>query len=184
MSGVWSVRVGLRVSVNHVCVGVWKCVHSGIALCLGVKSLESATDICSLMHLRVEFVLEDVQVVGGGDGDDVLSRVPGRVENLLGEVQAVHADVIFPPLSSSGADPSRFQYSSRFAALSRRLQGHVTFGVPVEHAEEVVVGSCHDDTEQRRRIQSLTSKTLLYLLSTHHRFPAHPPFLLHKIYLM
>lgn len=70
------------------------------------------------MHLRVEFVLEDVQVVGGGDGDDVLSRVPGRMENLLGEVQAVHADVVFPALSPSGADPSRFQDSSRFAALS------------------------------------------------------------------
>lgn len=108
------------------------------------------------MHLRVEFVLEDVQVVGGGDGDDVLARVPGRVEDLLGEVQAVHADVVLPALSSGGADPPRLQDSSGFAALSRRLQGHVAFGVPVEHAEEVVVGSGHDHTEERERRERIS----------------------------
>lgn len=70
------------------------------------------------MQLRVEFVLEDVQVVGGGDGDDVLGRVPGRVEDLLGEVQAVHADVVLPALSSGGADPPRLQDGPGFAALS------------------------------------------------------------------
>lgn len=47
-----------------------------------------------LVHVGVHLVLEDVQVVGGRDGDDVLGRVPGRVQDLLGEVQAVHADVV------------------------------------------------------------------------------------------
>lgn len=70
------------------------------------------------MHLRVELVLEDVQIVGGGDGDDVLSRMPRCVEDLLGEVQAVHADVVFPALSSSGTHPAWLEDSSGFAALS------------------------------------------------------------------
>lgn len=70
------------------------------------------------MHLGVELVLEDVQIVGGGDGDDVLSRMPRCVEDLLGEVQAVHADVVFPALASSGTHPAWLEDSSGFAALS------------------------------------------------------------------
>ena len=132
-------------------VYVRKCVHSGIGVCSGVNSFVSTADILSLMHLRVEFVLEDVQVVGGCDGDDVLVWVPGRVQDLLGEVQAVHADVILPALSSGGTDPPWLQDGAGFAALSRCLQGHVALGVPVEHAEEVVVGSGHDHAEKRKR---------------------------------
>lgn len=101
------------------------------------------------MHLRVEFVLENVQIVGGSDGDDVLGRVPRRVEDLLGKVQAVDADVILTALPSGGADPSGLEDGPGFAALPRCFQGHVTLGVPVEHAEEVVVGSCHDDTDEQ-----------------------------------
>lgn len=97
---------------------VHKCVHSGIVVCSGVNSFVSTADFRSLMHLRVEFVLEDVQVVGGGDGDDVLIRMPGCVEDLLGEVQAVHTDVVLPALSSSGTDPPWLKDSSGFAALS------------------------------------------------------------------
>lgn len=116
------------------------------------------------MHLRVELVLEDVQVVGGGDGDDVLIRVPGSVEDLLGEVQAVHADVVLSALSPSGTNPPRLQDSPGFAALPRRLQGHVAFGVPVEHAEEVVVSSGHDHTEKRReRISNYNVETFILL---------------------
>ncbi len=152
---------------NHVyvCVGVLgiflgvyvrRCVHSGIVVCLGVNSFVSTAEIRSSMHLRVQFVLEDVQVVGGSDGDDVLCRVPGCVENLLGEVQAVHTDVILPAFSSGGTDSPWLEDSSGFAALSRRLQGHVTFGVPVEHAEEVVVGSGHDHTGRRKRREKIS----------------------------
>lgn len=87
-------------------------------MCSGVNAFVSTADIHSLMHLRVEFVLEDVQVIGGSNGDDVLIRVPGCMEDLLGEVQAVHTDIILPALSSGGADPSRLQDSSGFAAFS------------------------------------------------------------------
>lgn len=113
--------------IAYMCAGVlgiflWvyvrKCVHSGIVVCSGVNSFVSTADIRSLMHLRVEFVLEDVQVVGGSDGDDVLARVPGCMEDLLGEVQAVHTDVVLPALSSGSTDPPRLQDCPGFAALS------------------------------------------------------------------
>ena len=35
-------------------------------------------------------LLEEEEVVGGGHGDDVLLRVPGSVQDLLVEVQAVN----------------------------------------------------------------------------------------------
>lgn len=42
----------------------------------------------------LELVLEDEQVVCGGDGDDALVWVPRRVEYLLVEVQAVYANLV------------------------------------------------------------------------------------------
>lgn len=101
-----------------------------------------------LVHVGVHLVLEDVQVVGGRDGDDVLGRVPGRVQDLLGEVQAVHADVVPSPLAAH-AHPPRLEHCPGLAALPRRLQRHIPLGVPVKHAEEVVVGSGHDDAGGR-----------------------------------
>lgn len=35
-------------------------------------------------------LLEEEEVVGGGHGDDVLLRMPGSVQDLLVEVQAVN----------------------------------------------------------------------------------------------
>ena len=46
-----------------------------------------------------ELVLQQEEVVGGGHGDDVLVRVPGRVEDLLVEVQAVHVDLVLLPFA-------------------------------------------------------------------------------------
>lgn len=46
----------------------------------------------------VDLVLEDVEVVGGCYGDDVLVWVPRSVEDLLAEVQAVDADLILTTL--------------------------------------------------------------------------------------
>lgn len=125
--------------------------------CMRVNSVSPTGDVHSLMHLRVEFVLKDVQIIGGSNGDDVLRRVPGRVEDLLGEVQAVHADVVFPPLPSGRADPPGFQDGSGLAALPRGLQGHVAFGVAVKHAKEVVVCSCHNHTAWKQ-MRGLTSQ--------------------------
>lgn len=46
----------------------------------------------------VDLVLEDVQVVCGCDGDNVLLGVPRGVEDLLAEVQAIDADLILTTL--------------------------------------------------------------------------------------
>ena len=43
---------------------------------------------------RLKLVLQEEEVVGGRDGDDVLRRVPGSVEDLLVEVQTVDVDLV------------------------------------------------------------------------------------------
>lgn len=52
--------------------------------------------LCSL----VDFVLEYVQVIGGGYSNDALRGVPGWVEDLLIEVQTVHTNLVFLPLAA------------------------------------------------------------------------------------
>lgn len=42
----------------------------------------------------LELVLEYKEVVGGSHGDDTLVRMPRRVQDLLVEVQAVHAYLV------------------------------------------------------------------------------------------
>lgn len=42
----------------------------------------------------LELVLQYEQVVGGGDGDDALVRVPRRVQDLFVEIEAVDADLV------------------------------------------------------------------------------------------
>lgn len=100
-----------------------------------------------LVHVGVHLVLEDVQVVGGCDSDDVLGRVPGRVQDLLGEVQAVHADV-----ASQSPLAARTRVAGTHGACSPQ-------GPPGSHPAwcsgqtcgRVVVGSSHDDAGGRRR---------------------------------
>lgn len=72
--------------------------------------------------------------------------MPGSVQDLLIEVQAVHADLVLLPLASRGHF-AWFERSPRFAALPGRLQRDVPPGVAVKHSEEVVVGAGHDGTE-------------------------------------
>lgn len=95
-------------------------------------------------HARplVDLVLEDVEVVGGGNGDDVLLRVPRGVKDLLAEVQAVNADLILPPLPTH-THLAGLQNRSGFAIFSGCFQRDVTFGVPVKHSEKIVVGTGH-----------------------------------------
>lgn len=102
------------------------------------------------MPTLIHLVLKYIQVVCGGYSDDVLLGVPGRVQNLLVEVQAVHADLVLLPLAA-GADLARLQHRTRLVVLPGRLQGDISLGVPVEHPEEVVVGPCHDDAAGRGR---------------------------------
>lgn len=110
-----------------------------------VKALSSGAP-----NLLVDFVLENVQVVGGCHSYHVIFGVPGSVEDLLVEVQAVHADFILLPLAASGHF-ARFERSPGFAALPGRLQCDVPPGVAVKHSEEVVVGASHDGTDGERQ---------------------------------
>lgn len=71
--------------------------------------------------------------------------MPGSVEDLLVEVQAVHADFVLLPLAASGHFAG-LERGPWFAALPGRLQCDVPPGVAVEHSEEVVVGAGHDGT--------------------------------------
>ena len=49
----------------------------------------------------LKFVLIDVKIVGGGHSNDILVRVPRSVQNLFVEIEAVNADFVLLPLSSS-----------------------------------------------------------------------------------
>ena len=44
--------------------------------------------------MSLELVLKEEQVVGGGDCNDVLGRMPGSVQDLLVEVQTVDVDLV------------------------------------------------------------------------------------------
>lgn len=74
----------------------------------------------------VDLVLEDVQVVCGCDGDNVLLRVPRSVEDLLAEVQAINADLVlttlpaYTHLEDAGRDrhPDEIKQVQRFAPKS------------------------------------------------------------------
>lgn len=77
------------------------------------------------------------------------------MEDLLVEVQAVHADLVLLPLATGGHF-TWFKCGPWFAALSGCLQCDVPPGVPVKHSKEVVVGACHDGTaEESKKIYSM-----------------------------
>lgn len=107
----------------------------------------------------VDFVLEYVQVVGGSHGNNVVGRMPGRVQNLLIEVQTVHTDLVLLPLPSWTHSPG-LQTGSRLAVLSGSFQGHVPPRVSVKHPEEVVVGPRHDRTVQTEREECVSWQAL------------------------
>ena len=71
--------------------------------------------------------------------------MPGGVQDLLVEVQAVHADLVLATLPAH-THAAGLEHGAGLAALPGRLQGHVPPGAPVEHPEEVVVGARHDHT--------------------------------------
>ena len=90
-----------------------------------------------------KLVLEYEQIVGGGDGDDVLRWMPGGVQDLLVEVEAVHAHLVLFPLAA-GANLLGLERRLGPGDVARRLERHVALRRPVEHAEEVVVRAGED----------------------------------------
>lgn len=101
------------------------------------------------LPLRVDAVLKDVQVVSGCYGDDILSWVPSHVQDLLGEVQAIHTHISTTTLPSSVHTPGP-QHRPGLAAFSPGLQCDASPCLPVKHPEEAIVGSCHDHAKKRR----------------------------------
>lgn len=68
---------------------------------------ESQTGMSSSQQMLFHVFLVNVEIVGGGHGDDVVQRVPGGVEDLPVKVQTVYADLILLPLPTCA-------YSARF----------------------------------------------------------------------
>lgn len=102
------------------------------------------------LRLGVDAILEDVQVVGGCYGDDILRWMPSHVQDFLGEVQAVDAHISTATLATSVHPPGP-QYGPWLATLSPSLQRYASTRLPVKHPEEAVVGAGHDDTGDRQR---------------------------------
>lgn len=110
------------------------------------------------LRLSVDPILEDVQVVGGCYGDDVLRRVPSHVQDLFSEVQAVNPDVATAPLAPCVHPPGP-QHCPRLAALPPGLQGHASTSLPVKHPEEAIVRPRHDHTRtEDKKIDLMPAK--------------------------
>lgn len=122
--------------------------HVGRYLCRSIKALPLPRPQSLCLRLRVDSILEDVQVVGGCYGDDILRWVPSHVQDFLRKVQTIHADVSAAALTAGVNSPGP-QHGPRLAAFSPSLQGHTAARLPVKHAEEAVVCPCHDDAEER-----------------------------------
>lgn len=121
-----------------------------VIICQSVKApwlpLSVSPSLC--VRLRADTILEDVQVVGGCYGDDVLRWVPSHVQDFLTKVQAINAHISTATLTASIHSPGP-QHGPRLATFSPSLQGHAPPCLPVKHPEEAVVSPCHDDAEER-----------------------------------
>lgn len=104
-------------------------------------------------------VLKDEQVVAGCNGDDVVRWMPCRVQDLLPEVQAVHTDIVLPPLLPH-THAARPEHRTPLTHLPARLQSHVTPTRSVKHPKEIIICPCHDDTERERDKEGGMRKSL------------------------
>lgn len=111
--------------------------------------------------MLVQFILKNVQIVGGGYGDDVVQRMPGCVDNLFAEVQTVHTDFILFALPTC-AYFARLEDGSRPTVFPRRFVGHVLLIASVEHPEEVIVRTRHHNTAGSTREEELVSSHIIH----------------------
>ena len=109
----------------------------------------TVTDVTLVRALSlIHFALEYVEVVGRCHSNDVILGMPGSVEDLLVEVQTVHADLILLTFATR-AHLTGLQDLHGHAILPRRLQCDVLPVVTVKHPEEVVVRASHHHTEKK-----------------------------------
>lgn len=96
----------------------------------------------------IGFLLEYVKVIDCCQCNDVILRMPGGIQDLSAEVQAVDADLV-PLAPAPRAHAPGLERATGRAVLPRGLQAHVTLGVAIEHPEEVVIRARHDLAENR-----------------------------------
>lgn len=112
----------------------------------------SHTKGCPSLPLRLgtDAILEDVQVVCGCYGNDILGGMPSHVQDFLAEVQAVNAHVSAATLTAS-VHPPGAQHGPGLATLSPGLQRYASPRLPVKHPEEAIVRPGHDDAGNGQR---------------------------------
>lgn len=98
--------------------------------------------------MLVQFILKNVQIVGGGYGDDVVQRMPGCVDNLFTEVQTVDTDLVLFALPTCAYFP-RLEDGSWPTVFPRRFVRHVLLITSVKHPEEVIVRARHHNAAER-----------------------------------
>ena len=85
-----------------------------------------------------------VEIVGGGDGEDVIFRMPGGMQNFFVKVETVDGNLVLFAFIRD-ADFARFQQLARTNVFARRLESRLPFGrAAIEHPKEIVVTSRHD----------------------------------------
>ena len=85
-----------------------------------------------------------VEIVGSGDGEDVIFRMPGGMQNFFVEVETVDGNLILFAFIRD-ADFARFQQLAGTNVFARRLESRLPFGrAAIEHPEEIVVTPRHD----------------------------------------
>lgn len=104
------------------------------------------------LKFRIQFLLEYIKVIDCCQGNNIILRMPGGVEDLSAEVQAVHPDLV-PLTPASRAHPPGLEGVARGAVFPGGLQCQVLLGVAIKHPEEVVVGACHDLTVTKRKMR-------------------------------
>ncbi|GMT31140.1 hypothetical protein PFISCL1PPCAC_22437, partial [Pristionchus fissidentatus] len=99
-------------------------------------------------HLLLLHIREDVQVVGGGQGDNVLLRMPRRVQDLASEVERVGRDLVVAASSCQilcsllprGRRSAHFAIAKWLVHLGRSRLPHLALLVASrKRPEEVVV---------------------------------------------
>lgn len=99
--------------------------------------------------------MEKVEVVCGSNGQDVVPRVPHRMQDSPGIVQALDAYLVAPTPRASHHFAVA-QYLSQLAHVPRGLVAVLHAWVAVEDAEEVVVAATDDGTAEEWEEQDST----------------------------
>ena len=90
-----------------------------------------------------EFLVVQVEIIGGGDGEDVVLGMPGGMEDFFVKVEAIDGNLVLFPLVRH-ADLARFQDLPRTNVFPRSLEGRLPLGsATIEHPKEVVVTPRH-----------------------------------------